>query len=163
MLFIMFSLALDPLNHSFCHSAIQIGIFSRRLHNPTPSGIPYQIHHRRKGYVESVCRRLSGHYVSCCLCSFRGKGAAQSKGNRENSFISIDDIRHKNYRNVVGLFFHAPFLQSPDFLSSDSSQDTSCQRQLFSGNPLFHSASCHRAFLFKTAYIQLHHLPDFFF
>ena len=163
MFFIMFSLTLDSPDHGLCHSAIQIGVFSRRLHNPSPSGVPYQIHHRRKGYVKSICRRLSGHYISCSLCSFLGKSTAQSKRNGENSFVSVDDICHKNYRNMVWLFFHAPFLKPLDFLCPNSSQDTSCQSQLFAGNSLFHSASCYWSFIFKTAYIQLHHLPDFFF
>ena len=64
---------------------------------------------------------------------------------------------------MMGLFLHTSFLQAFDLLCPYSSQNTSCQSQVFSGNPLIDFAACNRPFIFKAAYIQLHHLSDFFF
>ena len=118
-------LSLVAPHHGRCHQAVEIGVFSGGFHHSAPAGIPHQIDHRREGDVDAGGGGFPGGNGRTFLGHVRIEGAALGQGDGEHCAVAVDDVRHEQHGDMMGMVFHVELLNLGDLLCSDERQTAS--------------------------------------
>ncbi len=113
--------SLIAFHHGFGKEAVQIRILARRLHHPSPPGIPYQIHHRREGHMQAANRRFLRRHLCASLRKFRLESRPLPKRNRIDGLKAVDHIQHEKKRNLMGMLLHKILLDLLQLLRAQCS------------------------------------------
>ncbi len=90
------------------------------------------------------------------------KAAALCERNRKGRPVAVDDIRHKQQRNVVRLLFHIGFLHLSDRFCAKHGQRGACFINFLFSDSKFHRGTRQHRFILEKAVRKLHELSDFF-
>ena len=118
LLIITVSLLISP-EHYCAHDPAKERIFPERFHYPSPSRVSGHIHHRRKRGLDPLSSRLCRGMPRHLLNQFRMKGTCLTKRDRSYGPAPVYNIRHKQQRNVMRMFFHIFFLDRPELFCPD--------------------------------------------
>ena len=98
--------ALKAMDLRRCKAAVQIWILAGGFHDAPPARVADEVYHRRKDDVDSCGRCLTCGDRSGSFAHLRVKGSALRDRSRKNRAVAVDDIHHKQKRDVMWMSVH---------------------------------------------------------
>lgn len=93
--------ALKAMDLCRSKAAVQIWIFAGGLHDTPPARVADEVNHRREDNVDSCGRCLACGDRSSPFAYLRVKGSALRDRSRKNRAVAVDDIHHKQKRDMM--------------------------------------------------------------
>ena len=112
-------IALVAPDGRFGHPGDQQRVLAGRLHHTAPAGVAHQVAHWREGQLDAGRGGFPGGHRGGFLHQAGVEAAAHRQRDRVDGLEAVDDVGHKEHRDMVGLALHVALLHLDDVFGAE--------------------------------------------